>query len=151
MAKRDQHNASLAEAALLGLLLEGTPRPLIPARPWPVAAACTVLSKVGQDLHPSLRHAAESGGALRGEPVIEGWLRALAAEGALIAHGHGMSAHWTPAEEWLSGWRIVAEGFDTEGQRAWKAATQTFTNALSIWQKTLAAASNGSTPSDSSA
>lgn len=62
-----------------------------------------------------------------------------------------MSAHWIPTDGWLSGWSLVAEGIDSEGRRAWQLAGQSFANALSIWEKTLAAASQESLPSDSSA
>lgn len=66
VAKRYQDRAPLGPTALLGLLLAETPEPRIPARPWPVAAACAVLAKVGQDLEPRVHDAAKSGGA-RGE------------------------------------------------------------------------------------
>lgn len=152
MAKTQDHHSALTEAALVGLLLAVSPRPLIPARPWPVAAACAVLAKVGQEhLPPELRSAAESGGGRTGEAVIERWLSALAADGALRPEGRGVGAHWVPAEPWLDDWRLIATVVDASERKAWEAAGQSFAKALSIWEKTLAAASRGPTASDSSA
>ena len=147
MIANHQDRVELGEEALLGLLLADGPIRRIPARPWPLAAACVTLAELGQVLAPSVRSAAETGGAEGGEAAIEGWLRALAADRSLQVAGRGMSAHWIPADEWLTGWRLADEGLDASNRRPWLAARQTLSRTLSIWEKTLAAASSGSASS----
>lgn len=147
MAKNRQEGLGLREASLLGLLFAQANPSRVPARPWPVAAACASLTKLGQDVDANIQIAAAAAGGPDGEATLEGWLRQLASEGVLRAEGTGMFAHWIIREDWLDDWRTIVETMDARGRQAWDAAVQSLSKALSIWEKTLAAASRGSSAS----
>ena len=55
-----------------------------------------------------------------------------------------MRAYWQVSESWRSGWRVIVESLDGDERAAFQQAAQVLVNCLSIWEKTVLAASRGS-------
>lgn len=135
-----QDNLPLEAEALLGLLLAMQGHTTLPARPWPVVAACqTLANELGPDsaFHESATAAAHH---FTGEKSVEAWLRALAMRGCARGDGRGAQAHWTVGARWLADWGTATGSLPAEERVAWTRAAQTLTSCLSIWRKSLSAA-----------
>lgn len=137
----------LAEEAVFGLLMALSGGLSVPARPWPVAAACRSLASGREPISAAIRDVAAHAGEVGGEHLIERWLVVLAGRGNLHPNGRGISAAWALDQTWLAGWRLFAAALPAEEQPAWARAVQSFARCRSIWEKAARAASTGSTSS----
>lgn len=137
----------LPEEAVFGLLMALVGGQAVPARPWPVAAACRSLASGRESIPAALRAAAAPAGGIGGEHLIERWFLALAGRGNLHPNGRGLTASWAVDEAWLAGWSLLAAALPAEEQPAWARAAQSFATCRSIWEKAVRAATSGSTSS----
>lgn len=144
MAKTGHSDAvpGLAEEAVLGLLLAVSGRLSLPARPWPLAAACQSLAN-GLGTDSPLRDAAAQAATVHSDDRVETWLWMLAAQKLARPEGRGISARWVVDPEWVSQWRLVADALAPDESAAWERAGQVLTRCLSIWAKTTSAAVRG--------
>lgn len=142
-----QNSPTLAQEAIVGMLLSASGGTELPARPWPLMAACQTLANRLPPDSPYLSALAPARHAICGEAEVERWIRALAERGTFRARGRMTDACWIPNAEWLANWRIPAGQVPNEELRAWSAATQALTRCLSIWRKTVSAAAERSGPS----
>lgn len=135
----------LAEEALLGRLLVLSHVRDMPARAWPLAAACQVLAtKLPKG--SEFRRAAVAGS---GDDQVELWLCALAAHEDATREGRGLSARWQFSEPWIERWSSIAEAAPPYEDSAWSEAVQALVNCRSIAAKVTDAALRGSGPSAS--
>lgn len=139
----------LPQEGLLGLLLAIAECGHLPARPWPLAAACETLANDPTPIDHSFRETARSVLRFGGSELIEAWIQALARAGVVEPRGRGVTANWVVNANWMQGWNVVADGIPPIERAAWERAAQTLVNCVSIWAKTAAAAVKGSSPAAS--
>lgn len=149
VGQHDQHSPSLASEALLGMLLGMTACRRLPARPWPVVAACQTLANKLDTGSPLAVPAAAAASAFAGQEVVERWLQALAARGAARGEGRGLHACWVLDDRWLAEWAVVAEGLASTERAPWEQACQALATCRSTWSKAVAAAATASDPEGS--
>lgn len=145
---QENDTPTLAQEAIVGLLFAISHAEAVPARPWPVVAACQTLAKRLHRQSPYSRAALEAAHGLAGGSRVESWLHGLAREGHLQPHGRGVSACWVASERWVEDWRVAAAGLPVEEQRIWAAGSQSLTNSVSMWRNTLSVAALQSSPSE---
>jgi hypothetical protein len=138
----------LAGEALIGMLAATAGRHEIPARPWPIVAACEHLAKALPKRSP-WRLAAHFSLQMGAEKTVERWLRTLAREGRASTRGRSTEARWVLHLAWVSHWKLVAEGLPADERQQWRHAGQVLKTCLSTWEKSSAAASRGPSPSTS--
>lgn len=126
-----------AEALLAGLL-HAAQVDQLPARPWPLVAACqTLAARLSAD-SPYLGAVRQVARPRQGEKQAEQWLRLLVQRGAFWATGTGLSAAWVAEDSWLNAWpRIHEESADAQ---AWQQAGQALARSWSMWRKMCSAA-----------
>src|SRR5450631_337893 len=142
-----QNSPTLAQEAIVGMLLAASGCSELPARPWPLMAACQTLANHLPPGSPYLSALAPAKQALSGEAEVESWIRALAERGTFRAQGRMTDARWIPSAAWMANWGMPAGQVPKEELRAWSAATQALTRCLSIWRKTVSAAMERTGPS----
>ncbi len=137
--------------ALVGMLLGQLGVPVaLPARPWPVVGACEVLAR---RLPASSWGREVARGACRytgSDATVEGWLVALARDGAVTTRGRGSLAIWVVDEDWRQSWIGLASLLEDDVQATWLAAADVLHRSLSIAAKIAAAAASGAAESTSS-
>lgn len=137
--------------ALVGMLLGQLGVPVaLPVRPWPVVGACELLarrlpaSSWGRDV---ARRACRYPGS---DATVEGWLVALARDGAVTTRGRGSLAVWAVDEDWRQSWTGLASLLEDDVRPTWLAAADVLYRSLSIAAKIAAAAASGAAESTSS-
>jgi hypothetical protein len=115
----------------------------LPARVWPLAAACQSFAQTKATVEPALRASAGSVNMVSGDRLVETWVHRLAENGLVRPLGRGMNACWEVDAAWRDGWRLIVEALDADERAALSEAAQVLTSCLSIWEKTLLAASKG--------
>lgn len=126
--------------AVIGTLLCTAGVDQLPARPWPLVAACqTLANKLSKDSR-HLATIAPVVSTIAGGPTLERWLRALGAAGAFSVAGSVNSARWVADPGWLEGWRPMAHLMDAEERRAWAASGQVLRTTLARWRNAASAA-----------
>jgi hypothetical protein len=137
--------------ALVGMLLGQLDVPVaLPARPWPVVGACEVLAR---RLPASSWERDVARGACRypgSDATVEGWLVALARDGAVTTRGRGSLAVWAVDEDWRQSWTALAWLLEDDVRATWLAAADVLHRSLSIAAKIAAAAASGAAESTSS-
>lgn len=139
----------LPQEGLLGLLLAIAQCGHLPARPWPLAAACETLANDPTPIDHCFRETARSVLRFGGSELVETWIRALARSGVVEPKGRGVTANWVVNANWLQDWNVVAGGISPTERSAWERAAQTLANCVSISAKIAAAADKGSSPAAS--
>lgn len=131
---------TLAEEATVGLLFALSKARALPARPWPLVAACQVLAKRLPATSPYSAHLGLATDSVRGESIVAAWMLVLAEAGSVAGRGRMAAAAWIPASGWIEGWTLAADNLPRDEAEAWDAAAQTLTRTLSIWRKASSAA-----------
>jgi hypothetical protein len=133
-------DASPEREAVIGTLLCTASVGDLPARPWPLVAACQTLANAlpGNSRHRSVIAPALS--SLDGWRVVETWLRALGASGAFHVAGRANLAKWVAEPKWLDGWRPMLQLMDADERIAWEAAGQVLRTTWARWRKAASAA-----------
>jgi hypothetical protein len=131
---------TLAEEATVGLLIALSEAGELPARPWPLVAACQVLAKRLPAASPYSAQRGLATDSVRGESVVAAWMLVLAEAGSVATRGQMADAAWIPAAGWIEGWKLAADNLPPDEAEAWIAAAQTLTRTLSIWRKASSAA-----------
>jgi hypothetical protein len=142
-----ENTPTLAQEAIVGMLLAASGDEEVPARPWPLVSACQTLANrlpSGSPYSSALETAKHT---LLGGVEVETWLRGLAERGAVLAQGRMADARWLASPEWLANWRLPAQEIHEDEAEAWASAAQALTNCLSIWRKTVSAAARSAGPS----
>lgn len=137
----------LAEEATVGLLFAVSETSELPARPWPLVAACQVLANKLPATSPYWAHLGFATDSVRGESVVAAWMLALAEAGSVSGRGQMVDAVWIPAAGWIEWWKVAADNLPSDEAEAWAAAAQTLTRTLSIWRKASSAACSRVGPS----
>lgn len=138
------------ELALLGVLLAQLEEPVsIPARPWPVTAACEVLARRLPPTSGISEFARLATLRPCSDATVEAWFRGLVAAGAARPVGRGNAAHWQIDESWRREWQLVFELTDGDERQALTEAGETLQRTLSIAAKIGRAASSSDGPSTS--
>ena len=76
---------TLAEEATVGLLFALSEASELPARPWPLVAACQVLARQLPAASPDSAHLGLATDSVRGESVVTTWMLQLAEAGQFQA------------------------------------------------------------------
>jgi hypothetical protein len=137
----------MAQEAIVGMLLALSRELELPARPWPLVAACQTLANELPPESPFVGHLERATSTLTGAQDVEAWLLSLAERGSLRAEGRANEARWIASPDWLANWQVPAAAIQETEVGAWAAASQALMRSLSIWRKTVSAVANGSDPS----
>lgn len=137
----------LRHEATVALLVLRSGVSKLPARPWPLVAACQTLANELPRTSPFLTTAKDGSSNLTGTREVESWLHRLAATSAFRVAGRGMHAAWVPDARWLAQWSDVADTLEASEVEAWAAAGQALANCVSIWRNAASAASSSVSPS----
>ena len=136
----DSTDSNLEREAVVGVLLCSANAATLPARPWPLVAACQMLAN---ELPAGSRHIVTIQAALSsltGERAVEAWLRRLVGSGAFHTSGRGSKAQWVADHDWLAGWRLISGLMDDKERAAWARAGQVLATTLDRWRKAASAA-----------
>jgi hypothetical protein len=133
----------LTVEALVGMIFAEAEPSRLPSRVWPLTAACQRLAKSKAPVDPAVLGCARSVSLIWGDRLVETWMRHLAENGFVRPSGRGMQACWEVDPVWQDGWRVIVEALDADERATFREAAQVLTTCLSIWEKTLLAASNG--------
>ena len=131
----------LKEEALVGLLIAAANCDRLPARPWPLVAGCENLSRTRSAVDDVLRTVARSATHPMGSDLCERWMVRLYSQGHVRPAGKGIEAAWVIQRAWREQWQIAVECLEPPEREAFDEAGQTLTRCLSIWEKTVLAAS----------
>lgn len=129
------------------MLLAAAGADSIPARPWPLAAACQTLANELPGESPYLDALVAATDTRSGPHAVEAWIQALVERRVFRPVGTANQACWTASADWLENWEIPATQILASERAAWAAAVQALTRTLSIWRKTVSAAAEKSGPS----
>jgi len=131
----------LKEETVVGLLLAAAKCDRLPARPWPLAAACETLSRSRATVDEVLQTAACSVSQPTGTDECERWMLGLYLHGHVRPVGRGIAATWVVQPAWRDQWAVAIDCLEPSEREAFDEAGQTLTRCLSIWEKTVLAAS----------
>jgi hypothetical protein len=102
----------------------------LPARVWPLTAACQRLAKSKAPVDPAVLGCARSVSLIWGDRLVETWMHHLAENGFVRPSGRGMHACWEIDPVWQDGWRVIVEALDADERATFREAAQVLTSCL---------------------